>query len=103
MGEALLRALGWGDGKEGWLPVGVGIHAGLAFVGKVGHDGLYDVTALGDTVNTAARLQAEAKPGEIVLSEAIYKDASEDYPDLEFRVVNVRGREEPVAVRVLRP
>ena len=59
----LMRGLGYGRG-EPTLPVGIGVHAGPAYVGKVGTSEVHDFTALGDTVNTAARLQAEAGPGD---------------------------------------
>ena len=98
----LIRALGYADGKP-WLPVGIGVHAGLAYVGKVGTSEINDFTALGDTVNTAARLQAEAQPGEVVIGESLYGDVASDYPDLEQRTLTLKGKEEPVTVRVLRP
>ena len=44
----------------GVLPLGISLHAGTAYVGKVGEGEVSDFTALGDTVNTAARIQAEA-------------------------------------------
>ena len=47
---------------EGRLPLGVGLDFGLAFAGHVGSGEVKDFTALGDVVNTAARLQSEAKP-----------------------------------------
>ena len=97
----LMGALGYADG-EPWLPVGIGVHAGLAYVGKVGTSEIHDFTALGDTVNTAARLQAEAKPGEIVIGESLYADVAADYPDLEQRTLTLKGKQEPVRVRVLR-
>ena len=98
----LIRALGYADGKP-WLPVGIGVHAGLAYVGKVGTSEINDFTALGDTVNTAARLQAEAQPGEVVIGESLYGDVASDYPGLEQRTLTLKGKEEPVSVRVLRP
>lgn len=87
------------DGTE--LPVGVGVHAGLAFVGKIGASGVSDFTALGDTVNTTARLQAEAGPGEVVMSDDIYSSVAATFPDLEKRTVTLRGKEEPFDIRVL--
>ena len=70
---------------------------------KVGEGEVNDFTALGDTINVAARLQAEAKAGEIIMSEALYGSVVESYPDLEQRVLQLRGRHEPMEVRVLRP
>ena len=102
-GEALVRAMGYGGAGEPWLPLGVGVHAGIAFVGNVGGGGITDFTALGDTVNSAARLQGEAKGGEVVLSEAAYQAVAANYPDLERRELTLRGRDEPMAVRILRP
>lgn len=85
------------------LPVGIGVHAGLAFVGKVGTEAVHDFTALGDTVNTAARLQAEAAAGEVVLSEVLYQAAPELFPQADHRSVSLRGKAEPMEVRVYRP
>lgn len=101
-GDALLRALGYGADTAPWLAVGVGIHAGLAFVGNVGGAGVTDFTALGDTVNTAARLQAEAAAGEVVFSEPVYGAVADRYPGLDTHLVQLRGRDEPLAVRILR-
>ena len=88
---------------EAWLPLGIGVHAGLAYMGKVGASGVNDFTALGDTVNIGARLQGEAVAGEVVLSETVYESVADAYPDLESRTITLRGREEPITVRVLRP
>ena len=60
-----------------------------------------DFTALGDTINAAARLQAEASAGEIIMSEDLFESVATGYPDLELRVLQLRGRQEPMAVRVL--
>ena len=84
------------------MGVGIGVHAGLAYVGKVGTSGITDFTAVGDTVNIAARLQAEAGPGELVMSDEIYQAAAGALPDLEEQTITVKGREEPVTIRVLR-
>jgi adenylate cyclase len=101
---ALAEAIARENERSGpQLPVGVGVHAGLAFVGKVGTSDVHDFTALGDTVNTAARLQAEAAAGEIALSDAIYQESPALFPGAEQRDVNLRGKAEPLAIRVYRP
>lgn len=102
-GIGLLRAVGYDRGKEPWLPVGVGVYAGPAFVGKVGGEGVNQVTALGDTVNTAARLQGQAGPGELLISEELYATVADRFPGAERRSLALRGREAPVDARVLRP
>lgn len=96
--QELLAAVGNAAGKEPWLPVGVAVHAGEAYVGNVGSN-VTDFTALGDTVNTAARLQSEAAAGQLVVSETLF-----EYAPLsagEPREVHLRGRETPILVRVL--
>jgi adenylate cyclase len=101
--EGLLRATGH-DNREGpWLPVGVGVHSGVCYFGTVkGVDGtLADYTALGDPVNVAARLGAAARPGEALVSEAAHAAAGVALPECEERVLSLRGRREPVCVRVL--
>lgn len=90
------------DAEGSWLPLSAGIHAGTAYVGNIGRGSVTDFTALGDTVNVAARLQSEAKAGEIVLSEAVYRHVEHRHPGLESRTVALRGREQPMAVRVLK-
>ena len=100
--EELLRAVGHGAPGKPWLPLAAGIHAGTAFVGNVGGGGVTDFTALGDTVNVAARLQGEGRNGEIILSDTVYRQVEARYPQAEGRVVALRGREEPMTVRVLR-
>ena len=99
----LIKVVRQGPNGEPWLPLGIGVHAGMAFAGKIGAEGVHDFTVLGDTVNTAARLQAEAKAGEVVVSEALYESVADAYPGLEQRVLNLRGRDEPITVRVLVP
>lgn len=90
-------------GGELELPVGVGVHSGVAFFGTIESAGtVFDLTALGDTVNLAARLASHAAPGEAVISEAAYRAAETDVPS-EPGTITVKGKERPVDVRVLRP
>lgn len=56
---------------------GIGVNCGEAVVGNIGCEFRMDYTAIGDTVNTAARLESRAKPGEILISQAVY-DAVKD-------------------------
>ena len=67
----LLRAVGYGSGHTPFMEVGIGLDMGEAFVGNIGTRALYDFTAVGDVVNTASRLQAEAAGGEIVMTDRV--------------------------------
>jgi adenylate cyclase len=98
---ALLEATGHGSADGPWLPVGAGVHTGVAFVGSVGDTGVTDFTALGDTVNTTARLASVAGAGEILVTRAA-ADAAGLVGELEQRRLELRGRTEPIEVVVLR-
>lgn len=102
-GEALLRGVGYGTPEGPWLPLGVGIHAGPAFIGNVGAEGVVDFTAIGDTVNVASRIQAQAAAGTILMSEAVYAAVADRCGKLESRSLTLKGKQEPVAVREIRP
>jgi len=101
-GRAILAATGHGAGETPWLPVGVGVHAGTAFVGIVGTEGgTNDFTGVGDVVNTAARLGSEAADGELLVSSATMASAGFDVAGLESRRLSLKGKEDPVDVVVL--
>jgi adenylate cyclase len=84
------------------LPVGAAVNAGVAYMGNVGGGHVVDFTAVGDPVNIAARLQAQASSGEVVVSDDVYNDVRDRFPDAEGRTLTIRGRESPVAVHVVR-
>lgn len=102
--EELLVATGHGGEERPWLPIGIGVHTGPAYVGTVsGAEGsVTDITALGDNVNVAARLASMAAPGEALISETVYAAGGEHLGDLERRQLQLKGKSEPVAARVLR-
>lgn len=98
----LLHATGHDSDEGPWIPVGVGVHSGIAFVGSVGDAGLAtDITVLGDAPNTAARLSSNAAAGEILISETTV--IPELNPDqLETRQLELKGKSHPVVVYVLK-
>ena len=101
-GEELLRAAGYGGSEEPWLPLGVGVDFGTAFVGNVGSSEVVkDFTALGDVVNTASRLQGCAGPGQMVLSERVYEEVRARYPDARAIELELKGKSEPVPARLI--
>jgi adenylate cyclase len=95
----LLEKAGSG-GSEPWIPLGIGVHSGRSFVGAVGEGDARDSTALGDTVNTAARLSALAGPGEMLISCEAGEAAELETDGLERRTLEIRGRDQPVDVWV---
>jgi len=101
--KLLLTVTGHSDPEGPWVPVGAGVHTGEAFVGAVGSKrGLTDITALGDGPNTAARLAGAAAIGEIVISDDAAVAAKLDVEGLERRSLELKGKAEPVAVRVIK-
>lgn len=60
------------------MQINFGIETGNAIVGNVGSENLMDFTAVGDTVNVAARLQGVAENGEILVSSRVY-EATQDF------------------------
>jgi adenylate cyclase len=98
--EALLRATGHADGEQPWVPLGAGVHTGVAFVGVVGTKGSSDFTALGDPVNIAAHLASQAAAGEILVTDATARAAAMTHDGLERRYVSLKGH--PVDALVLR-
>lgn len=100
--QELLRATGHGDSDGPWLPIGIGVHTGIAYVGAVGSEhAVSDVTVLGDAANVAARLASAAGPGEIFMSASSCKAAGVDLRVHAQRHLELKGRSEPVEVRVL--
>ncbi len=95
-GRALLNAVGYGSLEGNWLDVGVGICVGEEYVGNVGGGGFKDFTALGDVTNTAARLQAVAGGGDIVLSAETFRTVIDANPEAKRETLTLRGKRDPV-------
>jgi adenylate cyclase len=102
-GHDLLHAVGYGGTSDPWLPLGVGVHTGITFMGLIGTDsGVRDITVLGDTANTTARLSSVAAGGEVLISDAACAKAGYDTSGLEARNLQLKGRAEPIDVHVSR-
>lgn len=95
----LMRATG-NDGDDPWVAVGAGVHTGIPYVGRVGEGDACDFTAVGDAVNTTARLAMNAGAGEILVSASTAKASGLDTSALEMRTLSLRGREEVTEVWV---
>ncbi|MDO4489188.1 MAG: adenylate/guanylate cyclase domain-containing protein [Eubacteriales bacterium] len=77
---------------------GVGVNVGDAVVGNIGCDTRMDYTAIGDTVNTASRIEGKAQRGELLISQAVY-DILKDRIVAEFKeAMTLKGKAEPVNV-----
>lgn len=77
---------------------GIGINTGFAVVGNIGSKSRMDYTAIGDTVNTAARLESNAKPGQILLSQATYELVKDRVIAENLGEIKVKGKEQGITV-----
>jgi adenylate cyclase len=89
------------DNGSGPLRIGVGLNFGIASIGNVRKGGEKDFTAVGDVVNTGARLQAAASAGEIVVAEAVLAKLATRPRDGEHRLLEVKGKSEALSVYFL--
>ena len=79
------------------LNLRLGLNSGSVVVGKIGDNLRMDYTAVGDTTNVAARLQQEAEPGDILISDDVHRvvEAFFEFKPLGMR--QLKGRSEPVS------
>lgn len=80
---------------------GIGVNCGDAVVGNIGSDFRMDYTAIGDTVNTAARLEANAGAGQIFISEFVYERLKERIEVTEIGEIPLKGKSRGVMVYAL--
>jgi class 3 adenylate cyclase len=80
----------------GWPRFGVGLNTGEALVGNIGSDEFRNFTAIGDTVNMAQRLQAEAESGQVVVGPRTATLLGESAQLTPLGQVLVKGKSEPV-------
>jgi adenylate cyclase len=102
-GQSILAATGHEGAGRPWIPVGVGIHTGEAYVGAVGEPGKnISIAVLGDNVNIASRLTGQAEAGEIVISDDTCRMGGLDMDGLEFRNLTLKGKEDSVDAWIYR-
>lgn len=82
--------------------IGVGIHTGDVSVGEIGQL-CRDFTVIGEVVNLGSRLQGAAKPGEVVLSEAVYEKVKYEFPGILAQTFALKGINQPVRAYILVP
>ncbi len=78
------------------IEFGIGINCGNAIVGNIGSEKRMDYTAIGDTVNTAARLESNAKAGQILISEELYKRIEKKVEVNVVGELKLKGKEMPI-------
>src|SRR6266404_1051554 len=85
------------------IAIGVGLHAGNVILGELGYRDRFLLTAIGDPVHVAARLQDLTKDYgcQLVVSDIVATAAGVEMSRFPVREVNVRGRVEPLAVRIV--
>jgi adenylate cyclase len=98
--RALVGATRNRDGTA-WVPVGAGVHTGVAYVGTVGDGAHVDFTAMGDPVNVTARLASAAGAGEVLVTTAAASAAGVTDVGLEHRELRLKGKTATTEVVVL--
>lgn len=96
-GQEILRVTGHGEGKTPWVPVGVGVNTGVAFIGSMKDEGgRSDIAILGDAVNTTARLGSESAAGELLVGHRTMEMSGLSMEAYQSRDFSLKGKEETV-------
>lgn len=93
-----LKAIHQELAPEFHLGFGIGIHFGEAVLGLVGTESRLDYTAIGDSVNTAKRIQENATGGQILISEDVYKKVDRYLWVRQVDPIHAKGKSHPIVV-----
>ncbi|MCL1832767.1 MAG: adenylate/guanylate cyclase domain-containing protein, partial [Oscillospiraceae bacterium] len=80
------------------LQFGIGVNCGDAVVGNMGSDFRMDYTVIGDTVNTAARLESNAGKGQIIISEAVYDRIKDSVETVDLGELMVKNKKDGIHI-----
>ncbi|MFK8001711.1 MAG: adenylate/guanylate cyclase domain-containing protein [Polyangiales bacterium] len=94
---------GWAQKYDVRVQIAIGIASGDAVVGNVGSESRMDYTAIGDVVNIAARLEAIARPGQILATEATRDDAGDAFDFVQVDERTLAGRSSPLVILEVQP
>lgn len=90
--QKLIERFGFG------VKFGIGINTGPAVFGNIGSKTRMDYTAIGDTVNTAARLESSTQPGQIIMSESTYLQVKDHVIVTPLGEIKVKGKEQGIPI-----
>ena len=80
------------------VDIGIGLHTGEATIGYIGSEKRSEYTAIGDTVNLAARLESNTRGGQILVSEATADECGNHFSFVRREPLNVKNRLQPVTI-----
>ena len=98
--RTLLAETGVGSPSGPWVPIGIGVNTGVAYVGSIGVGSDTEMTAMGDVVNVTARLASVAAAGEVLVTTAAAAAAGLSI-DLPRRSLQLKGKSEATEVVVV--
>jgi class 3 adenylate cyclase len=98
--QAALQSLNLKRAQRGDDPIhiGIGVNTGLAISGNLGSIKRMEFTVIGDTVNTAARLESNAKQGQILIGKVTYEKVKDLIECEPLGQITVKGKTDPVDI-----